>query len=204
MADEEKSEIALALEERAKNRPTHLVDGLAFTGPGSTLVGAVAMRVATKHEENVAIAQAEVYRRDLGKSGNVEIKDPALLESANTVYILHSVCRDQKRPNSAPAFPTGKWMMEHLSRDEIAKLLNHYNRIAEAASPFDFDLSPDKVDEAAAQLAQFSGTELADAVVQTKDRIWLEQFAIRVSMMLANARQDVAMLTAMQEANGEG
>jgi len=200
---EEKSEIALALEDRAKNRPTTLVDGLAFTGPGSSIVGAVAMRVATKQEENAAIAQAEVYVRDLGKTGNVELKDPALIENARTVFILHAVCRDPKRPNSAPAFMTPRFMMEHLTRDEIAMLLNHYNRMAEAASPFDFDLSPEKVDEAASQLAQLSGSDLADAIVQTKDRIWLEQFAIRVSMMLASTRQELGMVQLMAEANSD-
>ena len=205
MADktEEKSEIALALEERAKNRPTCLVDGLAFTGPGSSIVGAVAMRVATKQEENAAIAQAEVYVQNLGKSGGVELRDPELVRDARTVYILHAVCRDPKRPQSGSAFISGAWMMAHLTRDEIAKLLSHYNRFAESVSPFDFDLSPEKVDEAASQLAQFAGSDLADAVVQNKDRVWLEQFAIRVSMMLADSRQEAAMLRLMGDANGD-
>jgi hypothetical protein len=199
--DDEKSEIALALEERSKNRPTILIDGLAFTGPGSKIVGAIAMRVATKQEENAAIAQAEVYVRDLGKSGSVDLKDPELVRDARTVYILHAVCRDPKRPNSAAAFTSPREMMALMTRDEIAKLLNHYNRFAESVSPFDFDLSPEKVDEVSAQLAQLSGTDLADALVQSKDRVWLEQYAIRVSMQLADARQEVAMTRAMSELN---
>lgn len=197
MADEEKSEIALALEERAKNRPTFLVDGLSFLGPGDKPVGAVAMRVLTKQEENVALARAEAYVRDLAKSGGVELKDPSILESASTVYALAEACRNPKHPGGMPAFSTGKWMMEHMTRDEIACLLNHYNRYAAAQSPLETNLSVDAVESEAARVASLAETDLADAVVQTKDRVWLEQAFVRLSMLWADARGQLALYHAM-------
>lgn len=198
MAEEEKSELAAALEARAKNRPTQVVDGLAFTGPGDKVVGSLAMRVATKQEEHLAILRAEVYVRDLGKSGGIELKDPALIEAARTVFILAEVCRHPKHPNSLSVFGTGKWMMEHLTCDEVGKLLDIYNRHRVAASPFDnAQMTPEAVEETAAQLAQYATTDLADAIVQSKDRIWLEQYAIHVSMMLCNRNEELATYRAM-------
>jgi hypothetical protein len=198
MADEEKSELAAALEERAKNRKTQLVDGLAFTGPGDKVVGALAMRVATKQEENLAILRAEVYVRDLGKGSAIELKDPSLIEAARTVFILAEVCRHPKHPQSASVFGTGKWMMENLTCDEIGKLLDIYNRHRVAASPFDqAEMTPEVVEETAAQLGQYATTDLADAIVQNKDRIWLEQFCIRLAMMHANRNEELATYRAM-------
>lgn len=203
MAEEEKSEIALALEERAKNRPTFLVDGLAFLGAGSKPVGAVALRVLTKQEENLAILRAEAYVRDLAKSGGVELKDPSLLDSASTVYAMAEACRDPKRTHM-PAFLTGKWMMENMTRDEIACLLNHYNRYAATQSPLQTDLSIDAVETEANRVAQLAETDLADAVVQTKDRVWLEQAFIRLSMLWVDSRSQLALYHAMSGANDAG
>lgn len=196
MTVEEKSELTIALEKRAQDRKTQLVDGLAFTGPGSTVVGSLLLRVATKQEENTAILRADCYVRDLGKSGQLELKDPSIIEAARTVYILHEACRDPKANKAA--FPTGKWMMEHLTCDEIGKLLDLYNRWRASQSPFDADLTPEHVEEIAAQLAAASGTDIADMLVQSKDRIWLEQTVIRLSMLLANRNEELGVYRAME------
>jgi hypothetical protein len=198
---EEKSELAIALEKRAQNRPTQLVEGMAFTGPGSTVIGSLLLRVATKQEENTAIMRAEVYCRDLAKKGGLEsLKDPSIIEAARTVFILFEVCRDPKHNKSA--FGSPSQMMETLTCDEIGKLLDLYNRWRAAQSPFDADLTPEHVEEVAAQLAAASGTDLADMLVQSKDRIWLEQTVIRLSMLLANRNEELSVYRSMEAIDG--
>ena len=205
MAEEEKSEIQKALEERAKNRPVQVVEGLAFTGPGHKVIGSIALRVATKQEENAAIAQAEVYLKGLASQadGAVDVKDPDLANAARTVYILHAVCRDPKSPNTAFAFTSGKEMMRLLTCDEVGKLLDLYNRFRAAQSPFDRALTVEDVEAEAARLAAVGTTEVADMLVQSKDRIWLEQFAVRLSMLFANRQQELAIYRAMDPVDTE-
>ena len=201
MAEEEKSEIAKALEERAKNRPVQVVDGLAFTGPGDKIVGAIAVRVGVTQELAAAIAQSDLYLKELSASaqGAVDVKDPDLAMAARTVHLLHAVCRNPKDPNNLHAFTTPREMMRLLTRDEVAKLLDIYNRWVTAQSPF---TAPEMdVEREVAHLCLSGSVEFAELELQSRDRQWLERFVARMAFVYADRLKELEMLRLMQSAN---
>jgi hypothetical protein len=125
----------------------------------------VAMRVNLKSEEDRAIVQAHRYAVKL--AGDVEAvrTDENLLLDAKGRHALFEACRevttDDKGNDTVtqwPAFPSGAWLAENLTTDQIATLLNLYNQTrAEQSGWFDsFDL--ETVDSLLKLAADAAGT----------------------------------------------
>jgi hypothetical protein len=195
---EEKSDIAKALEERAKNRPTQIVDGLAFTGPGSKIVGSIAMRVASKQEENAAVAQSAVYLKDLASQaqGAFDVKDPRLAVDADIVHILHAVCRDPRDPANRFAFTTPREMMRLLTREEVAKLFDIYVRFKVSQSPYVETIEVD-VEREVQRLHMSGDVGAAELDLQSRSREWLEQFCARLVFMHAHRLSELEVYRAL-------
>jgi len=61
------------------------------------------------------------------------VEDPTILEDAKTVEMLWRACRDIDDP-SKPAFPSAKWLRDHLTAEEMSALQSLYQRAERVAS----------------------------------------------------------------------
>lgn len=187
----ENSEVVLALKERLANRPHKVVDCQEFISAGGRSFGQVSIRVATKSEENAALLQAERFIREMTADSKSELKDPDIVDDVKTVHILHAVVRDAKDPKNFPAFPSPKWMMQHLTRDEIGALLNISASYQAEVSPLRVTIDDESVELLADGLAQFaSNPEATRIAFGDKTRAWLEE-----AMVLLAVKYDAAKTT---------
>ncbi len=196
-AVEEKSELVAALEERLANRRTFEFDAANFIGPGGTPIGKIKIRVVTKGESDKAVLAARKYveeaARTEGVDGKEALADRDLLVDAKTAHVLHAACRDAKDPKY-PAFLGPKWMMDHVSTDEISVLLNHYNEVLRVSGPLETDFSDEKVEALADSLAKYSDTDGPNVYLIRYTRDQLGELLIRVALKLREARGDLDAL----------
>lgn len=136
---ERKSVLVQKLEARERISIDADVEG--FITLGGAELGKVKIWIATIQEQERAAAQAKAHIRETYRNQGDLAEDPDVIQNAKTVFILHAVVRDYRDPKSLSAFPSPKWMMENLTRDEIACLLNLYNVAATQFSPLKYSLS---------------------------------------------------------------
>lgn len=189
MADERKNPLVLALEARLAERPTFEFDATSFMGPGQKPLGKVRLRVATKAEQDRAVIAAHRYAEEIGKGGTAAISDDDILRDAKTAFILHDVCRQADDPKY-PAFLGPKWMMDHLSVDEIGVLLNHYNEVLAKSGPVVSDFSDATVDALASVLAEHAGNNLPDYTLARYTRAQLADLCVLLALKLSTARAE--------------
>mgnify|MGYP003544379072 FL=1 len=143
-----KSELAQAIEAANASRPCNIYPLDGVFGLGGKAVRKVAIRVNLKSEEDRALVEAHRYAIKL--AGDVEQvrTDESLLLDAKARHALFEACREVETvrgPNGEedkvtkwPAFPSGPWLAENLTTDQIATLLNLYNQTrAEQSGWFD-------------------------------------------------------------------
>lgn len=184
MSEKVKSEVVAQLE--ARKRKLFDFEAQNFVGPGQGVIGKVKVRVATKAEQDRAIVSAHQYVARLTKGTEQAATDNDILMDAKTVHILHTVVRDADSPDAITAFPSPQWMMEHLSRDEISVLLNHYNYVAAQCTPLQVDISEERVDAIAEFCAQHAGDDLSTIRLLTCDREYLTELVVALSVKLKN------------------
>lgn len=193
MSEKNVSAIAKSLEARALARKAYFYDASAFCSHSSSISGTVGIRVAVKAEEANAIASAERYLKKLG--GGESVASPMLGLDARTVHILWHLVRDggettmtteerETKARNFPAFQSADWMMQHLSNDEIATLLNLVNAVTEKESPRERRIDPGTVDNYVAVLAALDDVTPASEIMAHWDREYLEQFIVTISRRL--------------------
>jgi hypothetical protein len=151
-ADDRKSELATAIEAANASRPCNVYPVAGLFGLGGKAIHKIAIRVNLKSEEDRALVQAHRYAIKL--AGDVEAvrTSDGLLLDAMARHALFEACREVTTKQTPlgeedtiekwPAFPSGGWMAENFTTDQIAGLLNLYNQTrAEMSGWFDaFDL----------------------------------------------------------------
>lgn len=148
-ADDRKSELATAIEAANASRPCNVYPVAGLFGLGSKPIHKIAIRVNLKSEEDRALVQAHRYAIKL--AGDVEAvrTSDGLLLDAMARHALFEACREVTTDDKGndtitqwPAFPSGAWLAENFTSDQVAALLNLYNQTrAEMSGWFDaFDL----------------------------------------------------------------
>ena len=166
-----KSKLALAIEGR--ERKLYPFDVQGFFGLGDKAINKIAIRVATKKEEDAAVAAAHAHA---AKCSDLESarRDPDLLNDSKVCEILFAVCRDADDPKY-PAFPWGAWMRENLTTDQLAALLNLYHEARKAQGPIQWDLSYETVEALADVCALTAESDVPESVLADRPREWLSQ-----------------------------
>ena len=188
---EYKSPLVQAIE--ARERKTHLFRVNEFLGLPGPEVQHVAIRVATKEEENSAVVSAHEYVKQVASNSDAK-SDPDLLTDAKTCHILHWVCREAGM--DAPAFLGRDWMVKHFTTDHIACLLNLYNEVRKAEGPAPKELT-DTVIEAAAGLC-VAGVESDEVIPQMVLASWNREtltegfVALAIKLDVARREADAA------------
>ena len=118
-----------------------------FITLGGAELGKVKIWIATIQEQERAVAQAKAYLKETYRNQPDIAEDADAVQNAKTVFILHAVVRDFRDPKSLSAFPSPKWMMENLTRDEVACLLNLYNVAATQFSPLKYSVTDEELDK---------------------------------------------------------
>lgn len=204
MAEEERSELARAIEAEGRHVRCVPLDG--FTGPGGQAIPAVAFRVAVKADEDAAIVAAHKYATEnAGKAGDVAAaaarSDIDLLADAKNVEALYRVCfqaeedgaggwRMITRPKpggvagviTPSAFPSPSWMRAWLTTDQIAHLMNAYLEVRAEASPAGpIDLSEETVAAVATLCAEHAATDLPELALAKYPRHHLTHLFVRLA-----------------------
>lgn len=193
---EYKSPLVQAIE--ARPRKTHLFRVNEFLGLPGPDVQHVAIRVATKEEENSAVVSAHEYVKEVASNSDAK-SDPDLLTDAKTCHILHWVCREAGM--DAPAFLGRDWMVKHFTTDHIACLLNLYNEVRKAEGPAPKELT----DETAEAILGACGQAIQDGenvptwVLANCNRETLSELVLVAAMKLDVARSEAASANAQRD-----
>lgn len=187
-----KSPLVLALE--ARPRKLHEFDASMIIGAGDKPIGKFYMRVATKWESNKAIVDATRWVEGVCAGTELAKSDPDLILDAKTCWILHSACRDHDHPDAMSAFLSPTWMMEHLTTDQLAILLNYYNTVVDEEEKTKRTLSQTDVEKLIPALAESSGTEMSNAALNLLTRESVSDLAVREAVMITALRRHITSL----------
>lgn len=165
---------------------------LDYIGGTKKPLGKIRIRIATVAEQDDAIYQAHNYVQKVAKESNATY-DPDLLENAKTAFILQKVCL---RPNdNIPIFAQGAaWMLKNMSTDELAKILEYYNTVLREFSPFDLDLSYEKVMAIAEACAATAHTDAPNIILSKFTSDQKAELIIRISQKYAESQNKVKEL----------
>jgi len=179
------SPLAEALAKRDRKQFDFNLEGVF--GLANKPVEAIKIRIATKGEQDRALCGAHAYVDNLAKGAHIESRvaaeDRDILSDAKTCHILADVCRDATDPKY-PAFPGPKWMIDHLSTDEIGVLLNCYHEALRKSGTVDFDLAPERVASISRLLAAASESDAPNEYLIRFSREQLVEICIRQAVML--------------------
>ncbi len=143
------------------------------------------IRVSPKGEQDAALVEAHRYI----KRPAVASDDEIVLDAKNS-FILAVACRDESDPDSVPAFPSGEWLMAHLTTYQIASLLNAYRDATKRTGHALDDVSDEALealvelcgqldaDRAYAALASATHSFMGDAVIGLARKL----YALRASL----------------------
>jgi hypothetical protein len=186
---------ALAQVIAARERRCYDFETNGFLGLAGKPILTIKVRVATKGEQDRAVLGAHKYVEELAKDARVDAKvaaeDRDILSDAKTCFILFEVCRDAEDPNY-PAFPGPRWMIDHLSTDEIGVLLNCYTEVLRATGTIDFDLSTERVEALSQALAATADSDAPNAYLARYTREQVTEICIRLAVMLDERRDEAA------------
>lgn len=185
----ELSEIARAI--LARQRKTYEFDVGPYVGLGET-VSKIAVRVPTKREQDIALVGAHEYVAQLSAKTPAVKDDPEILLDAKAAFIVAVACRRAEEPEKMPAWPSGGWLSENLTSDQISVLLNLVNQVRAKESPTPTQISEEQIEAFIAMAALASGTELPDIALAGLPQVYVVQLFVMTAMKLAEARKQLA------------
>jgi hypothetical protein len=192
--EDPKSPLVEAIEKR--ERRTWTFEAQSFLQKGFPKLGKYRMRVVTCEEQENALFMAKRHVKEKVAAAKAEpemAQDADLIGNAKVAYVMYEACRDLEK--DGPAFPSGKWLVKNLSTDELAVLVNHYHEILKLSGPIDLDLSTERVEGLAAVMAAHAETDAPNMVLMAFTREQVCEIAIRLSLLLKEARQEIGRLT---------
>jgi len=180
---EEKSPLVKALD--AIKRQCWEFELGTLLGKKADPLGKVRMRVATVGEQNKALLGAEKYLKELGEVRGEIAAD--IMGNAKVAYLMHQVCLDMEKDR--PAFPSGKYIQDTLSSDQLAVILNFYQECLRLSGAIDLDLDDDKIEGLAAMLAHHADSDAPNFALMSFTGAQLTEIVMRLALKLQEARK---------------
>jgi hypothetical protein len=169
---EEKSEIALAIEQR--ERKLHPFDVRGFLGLGDKEIPKLAIRYLLKHEENLALVAAHASAKEYARDDNDARSDAELLDDLKLAEALQRACyvdgKTTKQGHPIQAFPGGRWMEKNFSTEQIAILHNLQFEVRKAEHPLLWDIELEDVRAVAEGCARTRETDIPEAMLARYSR----------------------------------
>jgi hypothetical protein len=163
-----------------------------FLGLGKKPIPTLKIRVATKGEQDRAVLAAHKYVDEIAKGVGVETQsasqDRDILTDAKTCFILFEVCRDVADARY-PAFPGPRWMIDHLTTDEIAVLLNCYGEVLRITGTLEYDLATDRIEALSQALAAVADSDVPNQLLLRYTREQVGEICVRQAILLDERRQ---------------
>jgi len=169
------SEIAALVQKRQRRTYEHDVG--PYVGLGET-VAKIAIRVPTKREQDLALAGAHEYVARLAEKTPKLADDPEILFDTKAAFIVAASCRRASNPDKMPAWPSGGWLHENLTSDQIAVLLRLVNEVREKKSPVPMRIDDTQVEAFANMIAASDGTNLPDMALAAQSHAFVVQLYI--------------------------
>ncbi len=188
---QELSELAQAV--LARPRKTYEFDIGPYVGLGER-VGTIAVRVPTKREQDLALVGAHEYIAKLADKNDRIKDDPEILLDTKAAFIVATACRRASNPDKMPAWPSGGFIHEHLTADQIAVCLNIVNQVRAKDSPTPTAIDSQIVDALSVRYATMAETDLPDLEVAAMPHSYLVQLYIMTCAKLEESRARVAEL----------
>lgn len=194
MKTEEIVEIGSELEQALENRvrKSFEFEVMDYLGGSKKVLGKIRIRVATLAEQNEALYLAHKYIEKIARDSQAAM-DPDVVNTAKAVFILWKVCLHPTE--NIPIFQRGpEWMMKNLSTDEIGKIMEYYQTVLREFSPFDLDLSEQKVIAIAEACAATAETDAPNIILSKFTTDQKAELIIRISQKLAEAQAELKRL----------
>jgi len=150
----------------------------------------VIFRVATKEEQDLALAAAHSYVAKRCEQTPEAAKDPDLLVDAKAAFILSKVLREGD--GTMPVFVSGEIVSKHLTPDKIGALLRCANMVRAKHQPWPTDLSDETVEQIVA-LCSAAGGEIPERVLAGCTDVMLAQLVLVLCAKLETARAEADM-----------
>jgi len=182
-----KSKFALAVE--ARPRRAYEFDVGGFFGLGGLPIHKIAIRVAVKSEEDVAIVSAYDYLTKAGATADSGARtDADILNDAKAIEVLFRCCQraepgdpaknvpsDEAQGYRYSAFPGPEWMRNNLTTDQLATILNLVNEVRVKEGPLKLDIDLATVRALAQGCDALADTDTPDVLLAPCSREWLAQ-----------------------------
>lgn len=185
LASNGKSSLVAAIEEKNKRRNLDAVeyDVAGFFGFGGEAVHKVKVRVATKAEQDQALLEAYAAIENAAKKAESLRSDVDYCNGKKAVMLLGEAIRDARDPNSLSAFPSPEWIEENLTPDQIAILLNLYNREVAKAAPAAIKFDADQVETLMSVCGTAYETDLPERALLHFSRDQMVELFIQASIV---------------------
>ncbi len=151
--------------------------------------GKVAIVTATKNQQDRAIAGAQEYAKKLANGDERTANDPDILDDAKSAFIAHVVCRDPKQPDKMPLFLSPGVMMETLTSEQIAVLVNLANEVRTKEGPAPKSINDETVEALAIACADHAGDDIPEAILANLGREYLTHLVVLLAIKLRDARK---------------
>lgn len=155
----------------------------------------VKVRVVTKAEQDLALVGAHKYAAGKASDMPDAAHDPDLLDDAKSAFVAFAACRDADEPDKFPAFPAPQWMLEHLTTDEVAHLVNLMNEVRVKESPSPMSISDEMIDGIAELCAANVSSEIPESVLASFTREYLTHVVVMLSARNVELRARVVELS---------
>lgn len=192
MTDIAAGESSLLQDLKSRKRAAHVFEVNDILGLDKKAVKRVAVRVATKWEQDLAAASAHAYVQRLAENKPGVLTDPDILVDAKSCAILATVIRDADRPDEMPVFPTGTVVAELLSSEQISSLVALANQVRRVESTTPDGITEEQLEAVIKLCVSAQETELPEAVLAKFSRVHLEQMTILMALRLDEARKAAA------------
>lgn len=172
---EEKSEIALAIEQRERKLYEFDVEG--FFALGDKKIPKLAIRALTKAEENSAIIAAHASAKEWAKGDNDARSDADLLDDLKLKESLQRACfvagQTTKGGHPIQAFPGGRWMERNMSTEQLAVLHNLQLEVRKAESPLLWEIKLEDIRSLAEGCAKTRDSNMPELLLAPCSREYL-------------------------------
>jgi len=179
---DELSPIAAAI--KARPRVAHAFEVQGYLSLGSE-VRRVRIRVPTKREQDLAVAGAHEY---VSKLGDKAATDPDVLLDAKNAFIVATAVRDDAQPDKLPAFPSGGWVVENMTAEQIGALVNLINEVRKHENPGGWIIDDATVEAIASVCAATAESDFPEKALADKSREFLSTVVVLLAIKLAAAR----------------
>jgi hypothetical protein len=182
---------------KAQPRKTYEFPVDAFAALGGE-VHKVAIRVATKKEQDVALKSARAYVARMLERGEKPEDADEFFEDAKSAAIVAACCLDPEQ-GMLPVWPNVDVVSEDLTPDRIAVLVRMVNEVRAKDGPVPIDLDDARVESFATMAAVGACTDVPDTLLTPLSHPYLVHLYVLTALKLQEARAELARLAAKPE-----